>query len=183
MENNLKAFDNVKERVQNKLVNYPDYPKKGILFKDIMPLFKDPVLTNELALSIATYFKDSQIDSIAACEARGFLFGVIVAIHMNVPFVPIRKKGKLPGECISATYIKEYGEDVFEVQIGSFKSGDRVLILDDLLATGGSMCAAIDVVKKAGANPTNAFCLIELTDLKGRDKLPKGTMFEAMIKF
>ncbi|CEF66437.1 Adenine phosphoribosyltransferase [Strongyloides ratti] len=169
MENNSKAFDNVKERIKNRLVDYPDFPKKGILFRDIMPLFKDPVLINDLALSIANYFKNSQINSIAACEARGFLFGVIVSIHMNVPFVAIRKK--------------EYGEDIFEVQKNSFKSGDRVLILDDLLATGGSMSAAIDVVKKAGANPVNAFCLVELTELKGREKLPESTIFEAMIQF
>uniref|UniRef100_A0A0K0F8Q4 Adenine phosphoribosyltransferase n=1 Tax=Strongyloides venezuelensis TaxID=75913 RepID=A0A0K0F8Q4_STRVS len=182
MENKLDVFDNVREKIRNKLVDYPDFPKKGILFKDIMPLFKDPGLINDLALAIATHFKNCKIDAIAACEARGFLFGVIVSIHMNIPFVAIRKKGKLPGECISATFIKEYGEDIFEVQKGSFKSGDRVLILDDLLATGGSMSAAINVIEKAGANPVNAFCLIELTELKGLDKLPKSTTFEAMIK-
>uniref|UniRef100_A0A0N4ZFH6 Adenine phosphoribosyltransferase n=1 Tax=Parastrongyloides trichosuri TaxID=131310 RepID=A0A0N4ZFH6_PARTI len=176
------SYDGIKDRIKNVLVDYPDFPKKGILFKDIMPIFKDPKLSNDLCKSIANHYKNQNINAVAACEARGFLFGVLVAIYLEVPFVPIRKKGKLPGECISATYMKEYGEDTFEVQKNSFKKNDHVLIVDDLLATGGSMNAAVNVVTKAGAIPTHTFCIVELSDLKGRELLPKTTTFEAMIQ-
>uniref|UniRef100_A0AC35TUI5 Adenine phosphoribosyltransferase n=1 Tax=Rhabditophanes sp. KR3021 TaxID=114890 RepID=A0AC35TUI5_9BILA len=178
-----KTFDEISGDVSKALRNFPDFPQAGILFKDIMPILKNPKLTADLCLAIAKNYSNEGITAVAGCEARGFLFGVQVAIHLNVPFVPIRKKGKLPGKCVSASYLKEYGEDIVEVQEDAFQKGDKVLIIDDLLATGGTMNAAIQVIEKAGAFPTVAFCIIELVDLKGKNVLPKSTRFESMLKF
>ncbi|VEN56118.1 unnamed protein product [Callosobruchus maculatus] len=112
------------------------------------------------------------VECVAGLEARGFLFGPLISLELNVPFVPIRKKGKLPGNLLSVCYSKEYGQDVLEVQENAIKPGKRVLLVDDLLATGGSLLASYHLVKKAGAQVAASLVIIELEPLKGRDTLP-----------
>ncbi|CAD6196206.1 unnamed protein product [Caenorhabditis auriculariae] len=170
-----RSFDQIRPLVAQHIREVRDFPKKGINFRDIMPLFADPVLVNELCIAIADHIRNSigHIDAIAALEARGFLFGPQVAIHLGVRFVPIRKKGKLPGQTLQASYIKEYGEDIVEIQHDALKSGDKVFLIDDLLATGGTLRAAIDLIAKSGATVSQAFVLIKLAPLKGREKFPE----------
>uniref|UniRef100_A0A0K0CZZ1 adenine phosphoribosyltransferase n=1 Tax=Angiostrongylus cantonensis TaxID=6313 RepID=A0A0K0CZZ1_ANGCA len=144
-----------------------------------MPLFSHPTLVEQLCCAIADHLRIEvgEIDAIAALEARGFLFGPIVAIRLGIPFIPIRKKGKLPGDCIQASYVKEYGEDIIEIQSNVVSQGWRIVILDDLLATGGTIKAAVDVISKAGAIVKEVFVIIELTPLHGRDKIPEVPVF------
>ncbi|ETN70773.1 putative adenine phosphoribosyltransferase [Necator americanus] len=138
-----------------------------------MPLFANPSLVKDLCCAIAEHVRTDvgEINAIAALEARGFLFGPMIAVFLGVPFIPIRKKGKLPGDCIQASYEKEYGEDTVEVQKGAMSAGWKVVIVDDLLATGGTMKAAVEVVEKAGATVAEAFVLIELVPLRGRERI------------
>ncbi len=150
----------------------PDFPKAGILFRDITPLLADKRALAEAVRALAEPFKDANIDYIAAVEARGFIFGSAVAKELNAGFIPLRKKGKLPYTTESVTYQLEYGTDTIEVHSDAMKSGDRVLMLDDLLATGGTMSAACQLVEKLGAQIVGLTFVIELTDLAGRQKLP-----------
>ncbi|CCD62975.1 Adenine phosphoribosyltransferase [Caenorhabditis elegans] len=170
----LPRFDQIRPKIEQHIREVKDFPKKGINFRDIMPLFTNPQLVNELCVVIADHVRHTvgHVDSVAGLEARGFLFGPQVAIQLGVPFVPIRKKGKLPGATIEASYVKEYGEDRVEIQEGAIKNGDIVFLIDDLLATGGTLRAATDLVVKAGGKVGEAFVLIELAPLNGRSKLP-----------
>ncbi|MDH4202498.1 MAG: adenine phosphoribosyltransferase [Phycisphaerae bacterium] len=151
----------------------PDFPKPGILFRDITPL-----LANAKALAAAIDamrepFVGQGIDVVAAVEARGFIFGAAVARALNAGFVPIRKKGKLPFRTHSVRYGLEYGEDVVEVHSDAVAAGTKVLMIDDLLATGGTMTAACELIEKLGGEIAGLTFLIELADLKGRDSLKK----------
>ncbi|KJH53366.1 putative adenine phosphoribosyltransferase [Dictyocaulus viviparus] len=168
------CLNDVREKVNEHIRSFKDFPKKGINFRDIMPLFSQPSIVEQLCNGIAHHIRSKigSIDAVAALESRGFLFGPIVAIRLGVPFIPIRKKGKLPGDCIQATYVKEYGEDVIEIQKDAVSSGWRIVILDDLLATGGTIRAAVDVIEKAGAIVKEVFVIVELEPLRGRDKIP-----------
>ncbi|VDL76403.1 unnamed protein product [Nippostrongylus brasiliensis] len=145
----------------------------GFHFRDIMPLFAQPAVVDDLCKAIANHIRKDigQVDAIVALEARGFLFGPVIAIHLGLPFVPIRKKGKLPGDCVRMSYAKEYGEDVFEIQKDALSSGWKTVIVDDLLATGGSLKAAVDLVQSTKATVAEAFVIIELGPLRGREKL------------
>uniref|UniRef100_A0A914VMP0 Adenine phosphoribosyltransferase n=1 Tax=Plectus sambesii TaxID=2011161 RepID=A0A914VMP0_9BILA len=170
-ENDLEKL---KIELASSIREFPDFPQKGILFKDIMPIFQKPQLVTNMCVAIAAHAVAEipvPVDAVAGLEARGFLFGPQIAAILNVPFIPIRKQGKLPGKTVRATYVKEYGEDVVEVQSDALKPGAKVMIVDDLLATGGTMKAAIEVIQKAGGDVAEAFCIIELTALKGRDVL------------
>jgi len=159
---NLKAY----------IRDIPDFPKVGILFRDITPLLADKRALAQAVSALAEPFKDARIDYVAAVEARGFIFGSAVAKELNAGFIPLRKKGKLPYTTESLTYQLEYGEDTIEVHSDTMKSGDRVLMVDDLLATGGTMNAACQLVEKLGAQIAGLTFVIELTDLAGRQKLP-----------
>nr|CDJ86744.1 Phosphoribosyltransferase domain containing protein [Haemonchus contortus] len=178
------SFDEVRAKVEPLIRSIMDFPKKGINFRDIMPLFAHPKIVDDLCKAIAQHIRTSvgEINAIAALEARGFLFGPIVAILLGVPFVPIRKKGKLPGECLQASYMKEYGEDIIEIQKDAISAGWKVVIIDDLLATGGTLKAAVDLVEKAKATVSEAFVVIELTPLRGREKV-KGIPVSALILY
>ena len=149
----------------------PDFPKPGILFRDITPLLADTAALAKAIELLAEPFKDSRIDVVAAVEARGFIFGSAVAKALGAGFVPIRKKGKLPFETHSVSYGLEYGEDAVEVHTDAVASGTRVLMVDDLLATGGTMAAACELIDQRGADIVGLTFLIELADLNGRDKL------------
>ena len=172
------------EIVRNAIKEYPDFPKKGIMFQDIFGVLSDPEANkalNELALDHVQRHSQ-KIDKIAALDSRGFLLGNAMALAVGKPFVPIRKAGKLPGECRRVSYSLEYGEDCLEIQSASLKEGDKVLIVDDLMATGGTMSAAASLVTECGARVEHCWVVIELRDLQGREKLQKkGHKLEALI--
>ena len=149
----------------------PGFPKEGIIFKDITTLLKDGKAFREAVDSLVKEFKNEKIDAIVGIEARGFIFGAAVAYKLGVGIVPVRKKGKLPFKTHSVTYDLEYGKDTLEIHQDAFEKGARILIVDDLLATGGTVRAVADLVKKMGGNVIGMAFLIELLPLKGREKL------------
>ena len=151
--------------------NVPDWPKEGILFRDITPLLADPDAFAAAVDALSTGFTDSGIDYVAAVEARGFIFGAAVARKLKAGFVPIRKKGKLPFQTKSVTYDLEYGTDTLEVHGDAVEKGASVLMVDDLLATGGTMAAACKLIEKIGGRIVAISFLIELAELAGREKL------------
>jgi len=151
--------------------NIPDWPKKGILFRDITPLLADPKAFAAAVDALCADFTGAGIEYVAAVEARGFIFGAAVAKKFGAGFVPIRKKGKLPFETESITYDLEYGTDTLEVHSDAIESQAKVLMVDDLLATGGTMASACKLIEKIGGQVVGIAFLIELTELAGREKL------------
>lgn len=149
----------------------PDYPKKGILFRDITTLIENPAGFRESIERIADAHRGLGITHVAGIEARGFIFGAGVAIALGVGFVPVRKKGKLPGETIGQNYALEYGVDTIEIHADVIKAGDKVLLVDDLIATGGTAVAAVSLLRRTGAEVGHAGFVIDLFDLGGADKL------------
>ena len=149
----------------------PDWPKEGILFRDITPLLLNPNAYAAAIDALCADFKKMGIEYVAAVEARGFIFGSAVAEKLGAGFVPIRKKNKLPWKTESISYDLEYGMDTLEVHIDAVKSGGKVLMVDDLLATGGTMAAACKLIEKVGGTVAGVVFLIELADLKGREKI------------
>ena len=169
-------------RLKELIRDVPDFPKPGILFKDITPLLASPA---GLALAVelmANPFRGSGIDLVAGAESRGFIFGTAVAQALSCGFVPIRKRGKLPPPVRSHSYQLEYGSDTLEVRNDPAHAGRRVLMVDDLLATGGTMQACADLIRQTGATVVGATVLIELLALKGRAALP-GLEIHAPIQF
>ncbi|SMR43442.1 unnamed protein product [Zymoseptoria tritici ST99CH_3D1] len=164
----------LKSTLKGGLRQFPDFPSPGILFEDIMPLFSNHELhTNlirALELEIAGRFEGG-IDVIVGLESRGFLFGPTLALKLGAGFVPVRKQGKLPGQCETEAFKKEYGEDFFQMQSDAVKPGQKVVIVDDIIATGGSAAAAGNLVTKLGGKVLGYVFLMELDFLKGRDKL------------
>lgn len=155
----------------------PDFPKPGVLFKDITPLLAAPEAFRASIDQLEAHFRGRGIDAIAAAEARGFIFGAPLAIKMNAGFVPIRKPGKLPYATIAQEYALEYGHDRLEVHSDALGPGRRVLLLDDVLATGGTMGACRDLVKSTGAELVACAFVIELSFLGGRAKLEPTEVF------
>ena len=149
----------------------PDWPKKGILFRDITPLLAEPKAFAAAVDALCAGFTDADIEYVAAVEARGFIFGAAAAKRLGVGFVPIRKKGKLPFKTESVTYNLEYGTDTLEVHSDAIEKGAKVLMVDDLLATGGTMAAACKLIEKIGGQIAGITFLIELGELGGRSKL------------
>jgi adenine phosphoribosyltransferase len=149
----------------------PDWPRKGILFRDVTPLLNNAKAFAAAIQDLTCGYEDEGIDYVAAVEARGFIFGSAVAEKLDAGFVPIRKKGKLPFKTESITYDLEYGTDTLEVHCDAIKKGSRVLMIDDLLATGGTMSAACKLVEKVGGEIAGIAVVIELAGLFGRDKL------------
>lgn len=160
----------------------PDFPVKGILFRDITTLIRDGDALQDVIDTMVERYMDTEIDVVAAIEARGWIFGAPLAYELGAGFVPIRKPGRLPAEKISATYALEYGTNTLEMHKDALARGSQVLIVDDLLATGGSAKAAIELVEKLGGKVVGIAFLIELVDLRGRDKL-KGYDVYSMIQF
>jgi adenine phosphoribosyltransferase len=149
----------------------PDFPKPGILFKDITPLLASPQALHEAIHRFVIHYLPREIDAIAAAEARGFLIAAPLALSLNKPLVPLRKPGKLPYTTHKSQYDLEYGSAELHVHIDGFKAGDNVLLVDDVLATGGTMSAAVDLIEKSGAKVQSIAVLVELTFLGGREKL------------
>ena len=165
-----------------KIRDIPDFPKKGFIFKDITTLLKDKEAFREAVDRLAEPFEGKPVDLVLGIESRGFIFAAAVAYKLGVGFIPARKPGKLPAETISATYELEYGTDSIELHRDAIKSGQNVLIVDDLIATGGTAKAACELVEKLGGKVLGVAFLIELTFLKGRNKLRDYDVF-SLIEF
>ncbi len=160
----------------------PDFPKKGIIFKDITTLTKDPAGFREAVDQIVKQYENAEIDVVVGIEARGFIFGGAIAYLLNAGFVPARKQGKLPAETVRAEYELEYGTDAIEMHRDAISKGQRVLIVDDLLATGGTAAAAVKLVEELGGELVGVAFLIDLTFLNGREKL-QGQAITSLVDY
>lgn len=164
------------------IASIPDYPTKGVIFRDISPLMGDGKAYREATNQIVDYAKEKNIDMIVGPEARGFIIGCPVAYELGVGFAPARKKGKLPRETVEVDYALEYGQATLTIHKDAIKPGQRVLICDDLLATGGTIAATIQLVEKLGGIVAGCVFLVELMDLKGREKI-KGYDVLTLMEF
>ncbi|MDO9164453.1 MAG: adenine phosphoribosyltransferase [Methylococcaceae bacterium] len=169
-------------RLRATIRDIPDFPKPGIIFKDITPLVKDPAMVRLAVHQLIHPFLGRNINVIAGMEARGFIFGSLVAWELGLPFVPLRKPGKLPYDVQSVSYDLEYGSATLEAHIDSFSEGDKVLLIDDLLATGGTAKASCELVEKLGATIEACAFVVELDFLNGREKL-EGYEVHSLLHF
>lgn len=169
-------------RLEDYVANVPDFPEKGIQFKDITPMLNDPKAYKEAIERLAEFGRKIGANKVMGPDARGFIIGCPVAYALGVGFVPVRKPGKLPRKTIEESYTLEYGKNTLCIHEDALKKGDKVLIIDDLLATGGTVVATIDLAKRLGAEVVGIGVVIELVGLKGRDLL-KGYTLESLIKY
>jgi adenine phosphoribosyltransferase len=174
----MSVEDTIKEHVRD----VPDFPKPGILFKDISPLLATPKAWKEVCDALAKPFQ-GQVACVAGIESRGFMFGIAVAERLGVGFVPIRKPGKLPWKKVRESYSLEYGQDALEIHEDAIAKGKQVLIVDDVLATGGTAAAAVRLVERVGGKVAGVAFAIELGFLNGREKLGKDRRIHALIKY
>src|SRR5262252_1132618 len=170
------------DQLKKKIRNIPDFPKAGILFYDITTLLRDAVGFRAAVDSLVTPFKSGSVDLVVGMESRGFIFGSVVADRLGAGFVPVRKVGKLPSKTRRATYALEYGTDSLEIHDDAVASGQRVLIVDDLLATGGTAQATLELVRGSGGTVVGLAFLIELIGLDGRSRLA-GENVHAVLKY
>jgi adenine phosphoribosyltransferase len=170
------SYDGLKEYIRE----IPDYPKPGILFYDITTLIKEKAGLAKVIDGISEHFINYKVDLVVGMEARGFIFGPAVAYRLNAGFIPIRKPRKLPGETVKQTYKLEYGEDTLEIHKDAIQKAQRVLVVDDLLATGGTAVAATELVKQLGGSVCGIGFVIELDFLSGRDKLKDFDVFSLL---
>ncbi len=170
------------ERIKALIRDVPDFPVKGIIFKDITPVLLDPQAFREAVDLMVEPFRDKGINKVMAVESRGFVFGAPIALQLNAGLVLVRKEGKLPWKTVKRSYSLEYGEATIEMHQDAISEGDRVLVVDDLLATGGTAKAMVELAESAGGKVMGITFLIELTFLKGREKL-KNYPVHAIIKY
>ena len=170
------------KKLKSKIRDIPDFPVKGVLFRDITTLLKDVDAFNKSIELMTDIIKKKKVDKILGIESRGFVFAAPIAIILKLPLNLIRKPGKLPAETLSQSYKLEYGENTIEIHKDAISKGDRVVICDDLLATGGTAKASAELVERLGGEVVSLLFLIELTDLKGRDKL-KDYPVDSIIKY
>ena len=163
--------------LKDKIRTVPNWPIEGVMFRDITTLLMDPEASKAAYNAFYNRYKNMEIDKIVAIDARGFIFGAVLAYQLDIGFVPIRKKGKLPYTAISAEYTLEYGENIVEMHEDAIEKGDRVLIVDDLIATGGTVKAATELVEKLGGEVVECAFVVELPDLKGREKIEGYKVF------
>lgn len=171
-----------KINLQKTIRDIPDFPKKGIIFKDITTLLKDKKALKESVDILAKQYAKSKVKYVVAVESRGFIFGTVLAYKLGAGFIPVRKKGKLPAKTRAVTYDLEYGTDTLEIHEDALKKGDKVVIIDDLLATGGTVGAVAKLVSGFGAKIAGIGIVIELSFLNGRDKL-KGYPVFSIIQY
>ncbi|XP_047983608.1 adenine phosphoribosyltransferase 1, chloroplastic-like [Salvia hispanica] len=164
-------------RIASSIRVIPDFPKPGIMFQDITTLLLDPKAFKDTIDLFVERYRDKNINVIAGIEARGFIFGPPIALAIGAKFVPMRKPKKLPGEVISEEYSLEYGTDKIEMHVGAVQAGERAVIVDDLIATGGTLNAAIRLLERVGVTVVECACVIELAELKGREKLGDKSLF------
>lgn len=169
-------------RLEDWVRDIPNFPQEGVLFKDITPLLQDPKAFHVAMDRLAAHYAGAGIEAVVGVESRGFIFGAPLAYLLNCGFVPVRKFGKLPSETVSVEYALEYGTNVVELHTDAIKPGQRVLIVDDLLATGGTVSASIELVEKMGGHVAGIAFLVELGFLKGRQRLEGHDVF-ALIQY
>ncbi|GAC1432143.1 MAG: adenine phosphoribosyltransferase [Ktedonobacteraceae bacterium] len=169
-------------RLEDFIRDVQDFPQQGVLFKDITPMLQDGSAFHAAIDRLAAHYAGAGIQTVVGVESRGFIFGAPLAYQLNCGFVPVRKFGKLPNETVSVEYALEYGTNVVEIHKDAIKPGERVLIVDDLLATGGTVSAAMELVEKLGGQIAGIAFLVELAFLKGREQL-KGHDVFALIKY
>jgi adenine phosphoribosyltransferase len=170
------------KKVQSLIRDVPNFPKKGILFKDITPVLRDGATFDRVIAALEVYAQNRGADLVAGIESRGFIFGAALASRMDLGFIPIRKHGKLPWKTVKQTYDLEYGKDAVEIHKDAVEKKQRVLIVDDLLATGGTMSGACKLVQKVGGIVAGCACVIELSFLNGRKKI-KGQDCFTIVKY
>ncbi|MEK6734713.1 MAG: adenine phosphoribosyltransferase [Pseudomonadota bacterium] len=168
--------------IKSRIRTIPNFPKPGIMFRDITTLLKDKAGFEKISNIFYNRYKNKKIDVIAGIEARGFIIGSVIANKLGVGFVPIRKPGKLPSESVREEYELEYGKDAVEIHKDAIKAGEKVLLVDDLIATAGTARAAANLIEKLGGIIEEIAFVIELSDLKGREKLSKWNVF-SIVKF
>lgn len=171
------------ESLTSAVRNIPDFPIQGIQFKDITTLFQSPEHLKELSDILVERYRNRGITKVVGIESRGFFMGPALAIQLGAGFVPVRKPGKLPFKVMEETYVKEYGEDTIQIHADALTEEDVVLIHDDLLATGGTMLAAYNLIQKMGVRKIYINFLIELEDLKARSLFPKEVEIDTVLKF
>ena len=174
--------EDMQKYVESKVRDIVDFPKKGIVFRDITTAVKDPKALKFMVDFLTEQYEDKKIDYVVGIESRGFIFGAPLAYNLGAGFVVVRKPGKLPADVVSQEYSLEYGTDKIEMHADAIEEGKNVLVVDDLLATGGTVDAACKLLKKVGANIVGAAFIIELSDLKGREKL-EGVDVVSMIQY
>ena len=167
MSKGMKMIDKINAAIRS----IPDFPKPGIIFKDITPVLRDPELFSAVVTLIADQWRDQELDAVAAVDARGFIMGAAVAYELGLGFVPVRKAGKLPWDTVSASYALEYGTNTVEMHADGVKPGEKILLVDDLLATGGTAGAAASLIEGLGATVAGIQFMLELAFLKGREAL------------
>ncbi len=163
----------ISTRLREAIRDVPDFPKKGIVFKDITPILLNPQLTRDIVDEMAKNVSDLNLNAVVGIESRGFWFGIMLANKLNIPFIPIRKKGKLPYKTVSYNYDLEYGSAAIEMHKDELKENWNVLIHDDLLATGGTACAAAELIKTQNTNVAGFSFVVDLSFLNGAEKLKK----------
>ncbi|TWR29434.1 adenine phosphoribosyltransferase [Mucilaginibacter pallidiroseus] len=161
----------IEQQIKSAIRDIHDFPKPGIIFKDITPILKDPVLCDAISTAFLDKIKDMQIDAVAGIESRGFLFGLTMATKLGVPFIPVRKAGKLPYSVNQKIYELEYGTATIEIHTDAFEPGNRILIHDDLLATGGTVTATSELIKEMGGHVAGFSFVVGLSFLKGLEKI------------
>ena len=176
-----KIDESIKELLNNMIRTIPDYPKPGIQFKDITPLLGNKDTLELTSRMLAAPYRGTKIDYVAGLESRGFLFGINVAQYLHAGFVPIRKPNKLPGNTISVSYELEYGTDSLEIHSDAIFQGSNVIIHDDLIATGGTALAACKLIENLGGTVAGFSFVMELADLKGREKLPQNVPYHTVL--
>lgn len=171
------------DKIKAAIRDIPDFPKPGILFKDIMPVLKDPVLLNQVINYFYYQLQEKKIQYVVGIESRGFILGAALAYKLGAGFVPIRKKGKLPGLVERHEYDLEYGTDTVEIHADALEAGSRAVLIDDLLATGGTAAAACRLLEKLKVSLSGILFLVELEFLHGRERLPQTVHTHSMIQF
>jgi len=169
-------MENTYNEIKEKIRSIPDWPKQGVMFRDITSLLEDRLIFRKVIDCFVYRYQGYAIDTVVGIDARGFILGAPLAYLLNTPFVPVRKKGKLPGETLSQPYALEYGEAEVEIQKSSLRRGDQVLLIDDLIATGGTMLAAAKLIQTLGAEIVEAAAIIDLPDIGGSKKLKEANI-------
>ncbi len=175
--NSNYIYEEARDYIKSKVRSIPDWPIKGVIFRDITTLLLDPPAFKQICTIFYDRYVNEKIDKIVGIDARGFLFGSVLAYKLDIGMIPIRKNGKLPYNTISESYTLEYGEEVIEIHEDAIQKGERVVVIDDLMATGGTISAAANLVEKLGGDIFECSFVLELPDLNGREKLGNRKVF------
>ncbi len=182
VSDDTSEYEKNRDYIKSKVRSIPDWPIKGVMFRDITTLLHDPIAFKKSCSIFYDRYRNEKIDKIVGIDARGFIFGAVLAHQLEIGFVPIRKKGKLPYNTIGESYTLEYGEETIEIHEDAIQKGERVVVIDDLMATGGTIAAAANLVEKLGGDIFECAFVLELPDLKGREKVGQRKMF-SIIEF